>query len=315
MIFDDIGSFPLPEGITREWVNGNLHTKEYAEMVKRAFLMKINAGVEMPTYPQFRDMNEMFLDLIKNPEYQEDVYVIKREHAKIREVEAVLEMDVNAIRVCITGPFELYYREFGPVIYDDALERIAISLSRFVDNLDSDVVKCISLDEPSLGTNPELQPTKEQIHLAYEKIDFSSDVQIHLHSPLFYTEVLDVEQINVIGIESARDERAMDFVDIEDLESYDKFLRVGVGRSDIDGIIAEFNSKHGVNVWGDWEGMMRAIDDIESPEKISSRISRAMDLFEDRLRYIGPDCGLFSFPSQEHAVKLLENIRKAREMI
>lgn len=315
MIFDDIGSFPLPEGITREWVSNYLHTKEYAEIVKRAFLMKVNAGVEVPTYPQFRDMNEMFLNLIKNPEYQEDVYVIKREYAKIREVEALLEMDIQALRVCITGPFELYYREFGPVIYDDALERISISLSRFVDNLDESVVKCISLDEPSLGTNPELQPTKEQIQLAYEKIEFGGDVQIHLHSPLFYTEILDVDQINVIGIESARDEKAMDFVDREDLESHEKFLRVGIGRSDIDGIIAEFNSKHGVNVWGDREGMLKAIDEIESPEKIRSRIARAVELFDDRLKYVGPDCGLFSFPSQEHAVKLLENIRKAREML
>ncbi|NOY10819.1 MAG: methionine synthase [Archaeoglobi archaeon] len=315
MIFDDIGSFPLPEGITREWVNANLNTKEYAEMVKRAFLMKVNAGVDVPTYPQFRDMNEMFLDLIKNPEYQEDVYVIRREYARIREVEAVLEMDVKAMRVCITGPFELYYKEFGPVIYDDALEKIGISISRFIENLDSDVVKCVSLDEPSLGTNPELQPTKEQIQLAYEKIDFPGDVQIHLHSPLFYTEVLDVEQINVIGIESARDEKAMDFVDREDLESYDKYLRVGVGRSDIDGIIAEYNTKHGVNVWGDREGMMRAIDEVESPERIRSRIERAIKLFEDRLKYIGPDCGLFSFPSQEHAVRILENINRAREML
>ncbi|WP_456370720.1 methionine synthase [Geoglobus sp.] len=315
MIFDDIGSFPLPQGITREWVNENVHTKEYAEMVKRAFLMKVNAGVELPTYPQFRDMNEMFLSLIKNPELQEDVYVIKREHAVIREVEALLEMDVSAMRVCITGPFELYYREFGPVIYDDALERIGESVSRFVENLDDSVVKCISLDEPSLGTNPELQPTRDQIQLAYEKIDFSGDVQIHLHSPLFYTEILDVESINVVGIESARDEKVMDFVDREDLESHEKFLRVGIGRSDIDGIIAEYNSKHGVNVWGDHEGVMRAIDEIESPSRIKSRIEKAVKLFEDRLKYIGPDCGLFSFPSQEHAIRLLENIKAARDNV
>ncbi len=40
MKVDDIGSFPLPEGITRDWIAQNLQSKEYEEMVQRAFLMK-----------------------------------------------------------------------------------------------------------------------------------------------------------------------------------------------------------------------------------------------------------------------------------
>ena len=311
MIFDDIGSFPLPEGIKREWIDENLESKEYAEMIKRAFLMKVNAGVELPNYPQFRDMNKMFLDLIKNPEYQEDAYLIKKKFAKIREVEALKEMEVNGIRVCVTGPFELYYREFGPVIYDDILENLSKSVSRFIENLD-DRVKCVSIDEPSLGVNPELQPSKDQIELAFEKIKFKRDVQIHLHSPLFYLQLLEVESIDVIGIEAAKDEKALNFLDKEDLESYDKYVRIGVVRSDIDGILAEYYEKFKVNAWEDSEEILKAIDIIESPSAIEKRISKALKLFGDRLRYIGPDCGLFSFPSQEHAVKLLENIKKAK---
>ncbi|MBE8539097.1 methionine synthase [Geoglobus acetivorans] len=315
MIFDEIGSFPLPEGISRDWVEENLHSREYAEMVRRAFLMKVNAGVDVPTYPQFRDMNRMFLDLIKNPEYQEDVYLIEKEFARIREVEALMEMEVEGLRVCITGPFELYYREFGSVIYDDVLEKISISVGRFVDNLDEAVVRCISLDEPSLGTNPELQPTEDQLEIAYENISFGGDVQIHLHSPLYYTKILGIESINVVGIESAKDERAMEFVDREELESAGKYVRVGIARSDIDGIVAEYNARTGSNAWKDRDEILKAIDTIESPEVIKERILKAQKLFDDRLKYIGPDCGLFSFPSQEHAVKLLENINKARRSL
>uniref|UniRef100_A0A7C4W3M0 Methionine synthase n=1 Tax=Geoglobus ahangari TaxID=113653 RepID=A0A7C4W3M0_9EURY len=311
MIFDDIGSFPLPEGINREWINENLESKEYAEMVKRTFLMKINAGVELPNYPQFRNMNEMFLNLIKNPKYQEDPYLIKKKFAKIREVEVLKEMKVDEIRACVTGPFELYYREFGPVIYDDILENLSKSVSRFIENLD-DRVKCVSIDEPSLGVNPELQPSKDQIELAFEKIKFKGDVQIHLHSPLFYPQLLEVKSIDVIGIEAAKDEKALNFLDREDLESYDKYVRIGIARSDIDGILAEYYEKFKINAWESSEEVLKAIDTIESPNVIEKRISRALKLFEDRLRYIGPDCGLFSFPSQEHAVKLLENVKKAK---
>ncbi len=315
MIFDDIGSFPLPEGITREWAEKNYRTREYEEMVKRTYLMKLKAGVELPNYPQFRDMNRMFLEPMKSEESQEEPYLVKKEHARIPEVEALIKMEIEKLRVCITGPFELYYTEFGGVIYDDVLEKISTSVLRFIENLDESIVKCISLDEPSLGTNPELQPTQDQIEIAYGKISFGGDVQIHLHSPLFYTEILEVESVNVIGIESARDEKAMDFVDAEDLESHDKFLRVGIARSDIDGIIAEYNSKHGVNVWGDEDGVMKAIDEIENPEKIEKRLRRAMDLFGERLKYIGPDCGLFSFPLQRSALKLLENIKEAKSRL
>ncbi len=318
MRFDDIGSFPLPEGITREWVKENINTKEYEEMVQRAFAMKLKAGVECPNYPQFRDMNEMFLELIRNPGLQEDAFLIRKEDAVIRELECLEGLNYDGgVRVCITGPFELYYREFGATIFDDVLENIAESLARFARNAVRSKlnVECISLDEPSLGTNPELQPSTEQLSLAFEKFSVDADVQIHLHSPLFYTYILEIESIDVIGIEAAKDPKALDFVDREEVESFDKGLRVGIARSDIDGIIAEYNSRHGVNAWSDHELILKAIDEIESPEVIQNRLNTIIERFGDAVAYIGPDCGLFSFPSQEAAVKLLENVRKAIDAV
>lgn len=318
MKFDDIGSFPLPEGITRDWVRENMATKEYEEMVQRAFAMKLKAGVECPNYPQFRDMNEMFLELIKNPSLQEDAFLIREENAVIRELECLESLDYGgSVRVCITGPFELYYREFGATIYDDILENIAESLARFARNAVKSKlnVDCISLDEPSLGTNPELQPITEQLSLAFERFSVDADVQIHLHSPLFYTYILEIDSIDVIGIEAAKDPKALDFVDSEEVESSGKRLRVGIARSDIDGIIAEYNSKHGVNAWSSHDLILKAIGEIESPEVIKRRLRTTMERFGDVLAYVGPDCGLFSFPSQEAAVRLLENVRKAVDAV
>jgi 5-methyltetrahydropteroyltriglutamate--homocysteine methyltransferase len=259
-------------------------------------------------------MVEMFLELIRDTAFQESAYLIKKEHAIIPELKALEGINYSGeVRICITGPFEIYLKEFGSVIYDDVLASISRSLSRFVKNsLNSKLnITCISIDDPSLGLNPELQPTAEQIELAYENFDFDVDVQLHLHAPLYYTRFLEVETIDVIGIETAKDERAIDFVDAEELESHDKGVRIGVSRTDIDSLIAEFNQKYGVNAWKDENLILKAIDEFESPEKILERIERAYNMFGDSLKYIGPDCGLGGFPSQRVAVKLLENISHA----
>jgi 5-methyltetrahydropteroyltriglutamate--homocysteine methyltransferase len=313
MLFDDIGSFPLPSGIDRSWVVKNLYTKEYEEMVQRAFLMKAKY-VECPNYPQFQEMVEQFMGIIRNSELQEEPYIVSREAAKIPEIIAIEKMEYkDPMRVCLTGAFELYYKEFGAVIYDDILENIAISLSRFAENaLNSKLnVKVISIDEPSLGTNPELQPTQEQLENVFRHFSFDCDVQIHLHSPLYYTSLLNIDEIDVLGIESAKDPKVIEYIDREELDSYDKKLRIGVARSDIDSIVAEYNQLHGINAWQDMEQMKKAINELESVDVIFKRIEKAYEIFEDRIAYIGPDCGLFSFPSQEMAIALLNNISKA----
>ncbi|RLI73021.1 5-methyltetrahydropteroyltriglutamate--homocysteine methyltransferase [Archaeoglobales archaeon] len=312
MLFDDIGSFPLPEGITREWVTKNLDTKEYEEMVQRAFLMKVNCGVECPNYPQFQDMIEQFMAIIRNPEYQDEAYLVSKKYAIIKELEVIEKIECDNVRVCVTGPFELYYKEFGGVIYDDILENISTSIARFVENaVKYDNVKCISIDEPSLGLSPELQPIQDQIEIAFEKFKFDVDIQIHLHSPLFYTNLLEVDEIGIIGIETAKDRKAMDLVELQDLKSYDKKIRIGVARSDIDGIVAEFNAKHNVNAWKDRKLIAKAVEEEENVKIIKNRIADAYNKFGDYIAYIGPDCGLFSFPNQEVAMILLKNTRKA----
>lgn len=311
MLLDDIGSFPLPYGITREWVEKSFETKEYEELVQRAFLMK-SKFLDTPNYPQFRDMISMFMDLIKNPEFQDDAYLIAERNARIRELEIVENMKVERVRVCITGAFELYYREFRGVIYEDLLMNIAESVYRFAKNaLKFENVVCISFDEPSLGTVPDLQPEAELVERVYSK-KLKCDVQVHLHEPVFYEKFLETK-IDVIGIETARDEKKLEAIDFETIESAEKGLRIGVARTDIDCIINEFNGKHGVNAWSDESLSELAIEEIEGLEVIKRRINRAFEKFGDLIQYIGPDCGLFAFPSQKVAMKLLENLRKARD--
>lgn len=312
MLTDDIGSFPLPLGITRDWAEKNFRSKEYEEMVQRAFLMK-SKYVDVPNYPQFRDMVRMFLEPIKDPELQDDAYLISEKEATIPEVEFVQKMRVERLRVCITGVFELYYREFGGVIYEDVLQNFAESVYRFARNATRYAnVVCLSFDEPSLGVAPDLQPSKEQIESAYD-FKLNVDTQVHLHEPLFYDRFLETG-IGIIGIETARDPKKIDALDVEALESAEKRVRIGVARTDIDFIISEFNERHNVNAWKSEDLAMLAIEEFEPAEKILERLKIAKKKFADLLSYIGPDCGLFAFPSQRSALKLLENVKRAKEL-
>jgi methionine synthase II (cobalamin-independent) len=42
--------------------------KVFEDEVKTAFGEKLKQGLDVPTYPQFRDMNEMFLEMIRGVE-------------------------------------------------------------------------------------------------------------------------------------------------------------------------------------------------------------------------------------------------------
>ena len=65
IFFDDVGSFPLPKGLRLQ----GLSRDQYLNLVRDAMAQKSRAGVEVPTYPQFRDMIRMFMDGIENPAY------------------------------------------------------------------------------------------------------------------------------------------------------------------------------------------------------------------------------------------------------
>ena len=55
IIYDDIGSYPLPEGVSKEWIRNAFKTRTedeiLFEVINDAFQQKIDAGVEVLTYP------------------------------------------------------------------------------------------------------------------------------------------------------------------------------------------------------------------------------------------------------------------------
>lgn len=315
MRFDDIGSFPHAriDGLSRD---------EYLSLVRSIMEMKISAGVQVPTYPQLRDMIDMFLDPMRSPETTEGPYLIRRDAADIMELDALKSIGRN-IRVCVTGPLELYISEFGSTDYADLLFNIAESISRFIDSaieksrrLGIDVA-VISIDEPSLGISSSIVFSEDVIIKALEIASRVCagriDVQVHLHSPLYAELCARVPGINVIGVESASHPDYLDIIDRKVLAENDTFLRAGTARTDILSMVARLNERLGTNLWEHPERLEAEILRMESPDVIRKRLERAVRMFGDLVRYAGPDCGLGSWPSQHLAAGLLRNCARAIE--
>lgn len=335
LIFDDIGSYPLPQNVSRDWIAQAVTSRSQDERLFRiiadAMRQKIAAGVEMPTYPQFQDMNAQFLRIINDPAKTQSPFLVRDSEAKILELDAIspAAKDYIAkrgeplkIRVCVTGPVELYLKEFGATSYSDVLMTISKSIDRFIKHSITKsgniIVKTISIDEPSIGLNPQLMLGDDDIIKALTiagetAAKHNIDTEIHLHSPLNYKLVCDVPSINVIGVESAANPSYLELVDRRDLEASDTFLRVGIARTDIFGLTAILNEKYNSNVWKEPEKISDVVTQLETPDVIADRLSFSFKMFGDCIKYAGPDCGLGSWPSQELAGMLLANTAKAME--
>ncbi len=87
------------------------------------------------------------------------------------------------------------------------------------------------------------------------------------------------------------------------LKRFDKQIRVGIARTDIDGILAELYEK---GVAKPSAGQM-----VEPEETIKKRFRVAKEKYGERMTFTGPDCGLGGWPSQEAAALLLKRTVKA----
>ena len=309
IFFDDIGSFPLPKGVRLQ----SLSRDQYLELVRDVLAQKSRAGVEVPTYPQFRDMIRMFMDEIENPALTESPYLIKKKHARIMELEAVPQG--QSVRVCVTGPIELYISAFGATNYTDILYTLAESVARFLAEAKGEGRMVVaSIDEPSLGMSSNIVFSDDEICRALEIASSpcrDMDCEVHLHSPLYAETCARVPGINILGVESAAHPDYLKLIDKKVLDETDTYIRAGIARTDILSMSAGLNEQYGINLWDDMIRLEKEILNMESPLVMEKRLEKAYAQFGGRLRATGPDCGLGSWPSQDLANKILANCSAA----
>lgn len=328
-LVDDIGSFPLPPKTNRRLfnkayvlareaiINGKDVKRDefllnnFYQVIIDSFRKKCDAGLDVVNYPQHYDMHKQFTDIIHKA-MDKGTYVVDEKDVVIPEVYVIKDEAKRlseetgskvSLRVCITGPMELYLKEIGTAPYRDVLLMFAETVNLFAKNsvLNSKYVKTevIALDEPSFGFRDVTTDRDTLLDVLEKAFDFKGvKKHIHLHSPSRVLDVLDVKNLDVLSFEYAASPQNIETVSKEILEKADKQIRVGISRTDIDSIIAELHDK----------GVAKPTHEqlVEGKEVIKKRFCVAKEKYGELMTFAGPDCGLGGWPTQEAAQLLLK---------
>jgi len=354
----DEGSLPFVgdfqkflEGASNHGRTVNDFTKFFEKKVVDGFIDKVEAGIDVPNYPQYRDVNQMFFDVIEGIEKIDSGYIetavctLKEGRGAIPEVSVIKNHSQEIyeklgepfkLRVCILGPYTMS----SLFAYKDknTVTRLGNVLAQMVEtnvfNSKHGSVVLVSVEEPVFGfvDDPLLDHGSEGRENLLRTWEFimnkvrAKGVQtcLHLHNTsdeLFW----EVKALNVIE-SHVNDSLYQAKRTKERLESTDKFLKASIAVTDFDqlirnNIVATSTQKLNeisVNekIAEAWKNLTKKQIDptvfVENVELMKERFFKIVKHFgENRVLYAGPECGLKGFPTYESALECLRRVSKA----
>ena len=323
-------------------------SKYFEGLLVGSFLDKIRVNLEVPNYPQFRDMNEMFLSLMDGIE-KIDAGYLETSVPSLRKVDCqmseVLAIEKNSqliheragkpfeLRVCVTGPYTL--ASFFPYRNEETFTRLGNIIAQIVEsNLFCNKhgkTSVVSVDEPLFGLMDDPLTDfgsngRENLLNTWENIfhkikSNNAQTMIHLHStanPLFW----EIPSLDLIDSHVDDPLHKMKKTG-ELLESKDKFLKASITVNDFDKlikqkIVAESQEKLAepavnekiADVWT--EINHRKVDPnsfLETVTEMNARLVSVVERFgAERVLYAGPECGLKGYPTYENALECLRRV-------
>lgn len=359
MLSSDIGSIPDRKDSLLIW-NGAKKTNSllpllgvsneeyevFKEEITTAFIDKLNSGVDVPNYPQFRDMNEMFLMLMNGIKKSEQGLIavkrIKAKHnASIPEIK-VLKQESKRIKedsghekirvkICITGPYTLssFFQVKTSRLYEELGQSLADILANSIFSNKYAKICHVSIDEPVLGfiNDPLLDygsDGRESLRKAWELIAGTAtrrgiETSMHLHntSENLFWEVL---HLNTIA-SHVDDPLYSSELTKQKLEEMDKKLWASIGITQFDTLIQNTYLLRGFDgnipemigkVWTEIKkGKINPYIFLEKPSLLKKRLQKISDYFGiDRISFSSPECGLDSFPEYDIAIECLRRTSK-----
>jgi 5-methyltetrahydropteroyltriglutamate--homocysteine methyltransferase len=347
----DVGSLPYPRG-KEKLLEGSSHiltssmgkfAKHFEKTIVDAFMDKINAGISLPAFPQFRDMNKMFLSMFEGIKKIKDGYIetnglsLKSGMERLAEVAVIAQntekifAQVNKpfqLRICITGPYTL--ASFFPYRNSQTYARLGRVLSEIVEKntfkAKKGKVALIAIDEPLFGfiDDPLLDrgaEGRENLLEAWESIGSKAlskniPASIHLHctsNDLFWK----VKSLKII--ESHVDDPLYEMKTTKHmLEEKDKILKASIAIADFDKLIKE--KLGGSNVFSEvvadaWKEISNGKGNpeifVEDVGVMKKRLTQVVERFGlERVMFAGPECGLRGFPDYATAMECLRRVSK-----
>ena len=315
---------------------------DFEEAVVSSFIDKLKVGVDVPNYPQFRDMNEMYFELMEGIEKHDgalhavngiraksgsaipETEALRRESRRIKEFS---DLDKVRIKVCVTGPYTLasFFQFKTPSLYLELAGALADILEASLFRNGSAEIAHLSVDEPVLGfmNDPLLDygsDGREALRKSWDKVlhvakSRGVDTSMHLHDTsenLFW----DAEYLDIIASHVGDPLYSQESVK-KRLEETDKRLWAPVGVTQFDTLIENYYKAQGFTgnipekIGEVWTGMRKATLDpsifLEDAGLMRKRLDKMVDFFgEERIACVSPECGLNSFPEYEVAMECLE---------
>ena len=352
----DVGSLPVV-GDLKKFLGGSARfgispaddsVKYFEKRVISSFLDKVETGIDVPNYPQFRDMSEMFLAMMDGVEKVKDGYIetkipsVKADRRYIPEVMVIKNSSQTIrekkgepfrVKICVTGPYTLsslfVYRN------QEIFGRLGNTISQIVENNifsgKNGSVGLVAVDEPLFGMldDPLIDygsEGRENLQKAWESIfhkvrSKNIPTLLHLHNTadeLFW----EVKSLNII--DSHTDDPLYKMKKTKErLEATDKFLKASISIADFDTLIKRriittlrkkvtepaINEK----IAEAWTSITRRKTDpkifLEDVDIMKKRLVEIVSRFgAERVPYAGPECGLKGFPTYECALECLRRV-------
>jgi len=356
----DVGSLPFV-GDFNKYLDGASNyrkttsesTSFFEDKAVLGFIDKAKAGIEVPNYPQYRDMTQMFIDMIDGLTKVNGGYVetgtltLKALMGLIPEAQAIQTRSREIheklghpfkLRMCITGPYTIS----SVFAYKDknTFTRLGNVLAQVVDaNIRDNKhgrVQLVSVDDPVFGfiDDPLLDhgsEGRENLLQAWETIMQKIRAKgartcLHLHNTrdeLFW----EIKSLNIIE-SHVNDPFYQTKRTRQQLEATDKHLKASIAVTDFDQLIrnhivatsTQKLSESAVNekIADVWKNLNAKKTDpmvfIENVDLMKQRLKTAFEKFgENRIAYAGPECGMRSFPTYESAMECLKRVSQSCE--
>ena len=355
----DVGSLPLrveesviwegarKSGSLLSLVSGSDAADVFEREVVEGFVDKVNAGIDVPNFPQFRDMNEMYFELIRGIEKGPDGYMAlespsAKPNTAVPEVEAIRKnaskirdltgLDRVRLKVCVTGPYTLasFFPAKNARLFQDLGTALADIVSQSLFDSRNGEVALVCIDEPVLGflNDPLLDygsDARETLIKAWDEIcraavSKGAETSMHLHDTsddIFWA----VDNLQLA--ESHVGDPLYTLASTKRrLEKTGKRLKASIAmtlfddlieaRLKAEGVTGEIQQKVG-DVWT--EIRHEKVDPtifVEEAGLMAKRLDAIVEEFgPENVPYAGPECGMGGWPAYEYAMEGLRRVSEA----